>query len=621
MKPVPKLKCGLEVHQQLDTGKLFSRTPGELREEKPDFVIKRRLRPVASELGEFDAAALEQYRKGLEYWYECYKDSISLVETDDEPPQPMNERALDTILTVGVLCNSTFVDKAFVMRKTVIDGSNTSGFQRTALICLGGELDIGNKKIRLQAMALEEDAARPMEKTDFHIVYRLDRLGIPLIELSTEPDIETPEEAKAAALAIGTLFRRTCNAKRGLGTIRQDLNISIEGGNRIEIKGMQDLELIDEFVRREMQRQEKLLEVRDELQKKRFEENDFRQPVIEVTGIFGKTECKFLAGKTVFGVRVPKFKGFFGREIQPNRRVGTEVANYVKTKTGLKGILHSDELPGYGVSDSEVSQVRHALSCQEYDGFVMVSSEKTKAQTALAEALNRCQQCLSGVPPETRQALEDGNTEYLRPLPGAARMYPETDLAPIDVLPEKLSNLRSRLPLSPDARVGLYVEKGLSRQLAEKMKLDNWACFFESLIEKDLNPTFCATVLLETWVELKRENVYVERIPNGKLVAFFELEKKGRVLRDNAKELLKALASNPSQSVLSLVESHRKDELSDEDILSVCDDVVSRNMVLVSSKKFGAIGPLMGDVMKQLRGRVSGERVSAALKKAIEKRL
>lgn len=617
MEKTPKLVCGLEVHQQLDTGKLFSRTPSVLSEEKPDRIIYRRLRPVASELGEFDPAALETYKKGLAYRYECYRDSISLVETDDLPPQPVNEAALDTLLTVGLLCGATFVDRAIVMRKNVIDGSNTSGFQRTTLVCVGGTLDIGSKKIRLQAMALEEDAARQMEKTDSYIVYRLDRLGIPLIELSTAPDIATPQEAKEAALAIGTLFRRTGAAKRGLGTIRQDLNISIEGGARVEIKGVQDLELIDEFVRREVTRQQSLLAVRDELSQKRFEETDFDQPVVDVSGLFSATQCKFLQGHSVFGAKVPRFLGFFGRVVQPDRRVGTEVANYVKTRSGLKGILHCDELPGYGVSESEVSRVRHALGCLETDGFVLLSGEKSKATEGLAVALERCRQFLRGVPEETRMALEDGNSEYLRPLPGAARMYPETDLAPIPIPKARLEALSKRLPRSPDARVELYVQKGLSRQLAEKMKLDNWAVFFEGLLAKGFNPTFCATVLLESLTELSREGVLVERIPRERLTEFFELEKKGRVLRENVKPVLRAMAQQPHAQVDTLLSSAASDAVSDEDIRRVCESVVAKNSALVSQKKLGAMGALMGDVMKELRGKASGERVSAALNKAI----
>ncbi len=611
----------MEVHQQLDTGKLFSRAPGVLRDEKPDFVVKRRLRPVASELGEFDAAALEAHQKGLEFSYECYRDTISLVELDCEPPQSMNAQALDTALTIGLLVGADFVDQSCVMRKTVIDGSNTSGFQRTALVCVGGKLDIGSKTIRLSAMALEEDAARPTEKTSSAIVYRLDRLGIPLIELSTEPDISSPEEAKAAALAIGTLFRRTCRAKRGLGTIRQDLNISVPGGARVEIKGVQELELMDEFVRREMLRQEKLIMIRGDLAKKHLEPGDFSKPPVDLSGIFSKTGCKFLIGKPVFGVCVPKFLGFLGRELQPNRRLGTEVANYVKTRTGLKGVLHSDELPAYGVSDEEVSRVRHALSCQASDAFILVSAEKPRAQLALREAVARCQACLTGVLPETRQALEDGNTEYLRPLPGAARMYPETDLAPVQISAAHLLELKKHLPLSPEERVALYTSKGLSLQLAEKMKLDNWAIFFEELLSKGMNPTFVATVLLETLVELKRDGIFSEKISGDKLVSFFELEKKGKILRENAKTILAEWAKHPRVSISELLKTVSKSDVSESELVRVCQALVQKNAPMVSSRGLGALGPLMGDAMKELRGHVSGERISAALKKAIEDEL
>src|SRR3989344_1236718 len=236
-----------------------------VRDDKPDFTVKRRLRPVASELGEQGRAALEAFAKGLHYDYGGFSDTISLIELDEEPPQPADEDALRTALEVSLMCGSGVIDEMHVMRKAVIDGSNTSGFQRTMLVSVGGTVQVGKKKLGIQTIVLEEDAARPTEKTEKRIAYSLARLGIPPIEPATEPGIETPEEAKEAARAIGSVFRLTGKAKRGLGTIRQDLNVSIRGGARVEIKGVQDLEIIDEYVRREVQRQQKLLEIKAEL--------------------------------------------------------------------------------------------------------------------------------------------------------------------------------------------------------------------------------------------------------------------------------------------------------------------------------------------------------------------
>lgn len=616
------LKCGLEVHQQIEGGKLFCRCPGILQEGKPDCQIKRYLRPVVSELGEYDKAALEAYQKGLYYIYEVYDNVNCLVCTDDQPPKPADEEAVKTILTVALLSNCMIFDRVPVMRKLVIDGSNTSGFQRTALIAVNGFLETpSGKRIGIQSLALEEDAARTVEKAEDHVVYRLDRLGIPLIELATKPDIRTPEEAKEVALVIGNLFRRTCKAKRGLGSIRQDLNISIPNGARIEIKGVQELELIDEFVRREIQRQQGLLEIKELLQDRGATKEMLEQPATNCSEIFLKSDCRFLKGKNVLGMKVPHFFEVFGTELQPNRRFGTEVAGYVKVITGLQGILHSDELPGYGVSTEEVEETKKKLGCQQSDAFVLVSGEKEKAERALRVVIERCQEALDGVPEETRQALEGGNTEYLRPLPGAARMYPETDLRPIEISEKKLGELKKQLPLTPEQRLELYLKNGLSKQMAEQMKLDNWACFFEEQLQKKRNASFAAWVLLEGLTQLEREKIPVERLQEKQLNEFFEAHQNGKILKENALELLKEWSQQPQVPLEALLKQKTVAEISDSEAENIIEQIVSSNENLVKQKGLGAMGALMGDAMKQLRGKVSGEKTAEMLKKAIQKKL
>ncbi|MFH0955118.1 MAG: Glu-tRNA(Gln) amidotransferase subunit GatE [Candidatus Micrarchaeota archaeon] len=615
------LKCGLEVHQQLDTGKLFCRCPGKLHEEeKFDYKIRRRLRPVASELGEYDAAALEAYQKGFSYEYEAFNDCNCPIECDDQPPLPANPKALDTVLQVSLMAGATIIPLCQTMRKIVIDGSNVSGFQRTVLIAVDGAINIGNKKIGIQSLALEEDAARPMSKTETTVTYRLDRLGIPLIELATAPDIATPQEAKQAALAIGELFRRTGNAKRGLGSIRQDLNISIVGGSRVEVKGVQELELIDEYVRREICRQQGLLEIKRKLLDNGISKVELRQPVTDCSAVFSGSDCKFLKDKTVFGICIPQFEGIFGFEVQPNRRFGTEVANYVKTKTGLSGILHSDELPAYGVTAVEVEKVKKHLNCGLSDAFVLVSGENEKCRRALQIVVERCQSALAGVPEETRQAIDGGNTEYLRPLPGASRMYPETDIGPIEISQKKLSELKNNLPLSTEQRLVLYQKNGLSRQLAEQMKLDNFAPFFESQLEKGMNANFMAWILLEALTQLEREKVAIEELTRFKLGQFFEFHKKGKIAKEAALDILRFWCNKPFDSLEKILSQAGAQTLSDSQVEAVIARIVEKNKALVAEKGMAAIGPLMGDAMKELRGKTSGEKISELLKKTIQKR-
>ena len=615
-------KSGLEVHQQLDTGKLFSRTPSLLREDAPSSTVKRKLRASAGEMGEYDAAALEATKRGNTFTYQAFADSISLVELDEEPPQAMDADALNTILTIAALCNSRVLDTIFVMRKTVVDGSNTSGFQRTALVGVGGSISIPGKKIGVQAMALEEDSARPMEKKEREIVYRLDRLGIPLIELATDPDCKTPSELKQTAQAIGELFRRTGKAKRGLGSIRQDVNVSIAEGARVEIKGVQDLANIDTIAEREVQRQVALLDIMHELQNRNasFLESGNEIPPTahtDLSSIFKNTECTFLKGKNVYGIKAQFFSGLLGKEIQEGRRLGTEIASYVKAQTILKGLIHSDELPAYGISEQEMELVRKRLDCGGQDGFVFVSGKQEESARALDIILSRLNDCYTGIPEETRNALEDGNTEYLRPLPGAARMYPETDLAPLVIPAKQLAAVQKNLPLTIPQREKLYTKYGLSGKLIDGLKLNNYAPFFERLAKK-VNPTTAAVLLIEGVKQLKREGV--QGITEEELEIVLKAEKKGIVKKDILLPVLKAMHTENS-SIQQAVEKLAGKQAGEGDVKKVISSILDRNAALIKEKGMQALPGLMGDAMKELRGKADGKTINSVLQSELKKRI
>jgi len=248
-------KAGLEIHQQLDTGKLFCHCPGYLRSDEPHFVVKRKLHAVAGESGEVDIAAAHEAALNKEFYYQGYRDSTCLVETDECPPYPISESALDETLKIALLLNCEIYPVSQIMRKTVIDGSNTSGFQRTVLVGHDGWIETSFGKVKIDTLCLEEDAARIIEKDDKKAIYRLDRLGIPLVEIATAPDMMDPEQVKEAALKIGEILR-ACKVKRGIGTIRQDVNVSVKGHGRVEIKGFQDPAMFVTTVNKEIERQQ-----------------------------------------------------------------------------------------------------------------------------------------------------------------------------------------------------------------------------------------------------------------------------------------------------------------------------------------------------------------------------
>ncbi len=620
--------CGLEVHQQLDTGKLFCRCPTKLSDAPAQSTFHRRLHAVASEFGEFDVAALEAIGKEQTYHYQGLHESACLVEADDEPPHTMDANALRTAMEVSLLCKSTLVDKIITMRKTVLDGSNTSGFQRTALISMGGQLELQDGKIiRIQNLMLEEDSCRPVERKDHEVIYRLDRLGFPLIELSTMPDIHSPQQAKETALKMGEILRITGRVKRGLGTIRQDINISVPGGARVELKGVQDVELIDEYVKREMQRQNTLLQVQQELHQKGLTRALVHQQFpLDATPALKNSTSKIIQNgiqhqHAIIALRLPLMHGYMGREIQPDRRVGTEVSNYVKARAHGMGILHGDELPKFGITAEEVAAVRKLVMASEKDNFALMVGTRENCMRAVEVVKERISMLLEGIPMEVRGALEGGNSEYLRPMPGAARMYPETDEPHSIISTTQLQFLQQHLPRFAAERKKMYVQKGLSEKLAEEMKLDNRARFFERLLEKGYNPTIAATLLLDTLNIVRRENPRVDELNELQLESLLDAQKSGTVLRDQFVEITKAWAVHPHYTLTELLHQLNFQNASSEEVNQIIEQIVEKNMALVIVKKMDAQTPLMGHAMKALRGKASGQTIAAALQAAIKKRL
>ena len=606
------LKAGLEVHQQLNTGKLFIRTQSKLSDEI-NFTVERKLRPVASELGEFDRTAKEAFKRNETFYYQGNSGLISLVETDEEPPQPLDKDAFKTILEVASLCNSNIVNEAVVMRKAIVDGSNTSAFQRTMLVSLGGEFEIAKgKKIRVQTIVLEEDAARPIKKEAGKIYYNLDRLGIPLIELATEPDIRTPGEAIETAKKIGEMMRLTGKTKRGKGTIRQDVNVSIAEGARVEVKGCQDLIQIGLLVEKEVQRQLDLLDLKIAFRK--LNKEYLFGEIKDISQILANSDCKFVCGKKVFGLKLTRMKGFLGKKVG-TRRFGSELSDYVKA-TGVTGLIHMDELPNYGISNIESSKIAKVLECTEHDNFVFIVANEDKARAAFESVKERIMIAFDAVPEETRGAVEDGSSVYQRPLAGEARMYPETDLLTEDISAELLTKIKKGLPKSVAEREQLYAKLGLSSNHISEMKLNNFARFFASIVKKGANPGVAATLLLQTLKELKRSGIETEDISNESLGELLLLEKNGKINKNNLKKAVVDLARG--ETVENILSGQSK--MGVKTIITIIEGIVQNNKELVKQKGLGAIGPLMGDVMKEekLRG-VDGKLISEVLRNEIEK--
>ncbi len=607
------LKCGVEIHQQLEGKKLFSDELTQISEDNSyDFSIQRKIRAVAGEDGSIDVAAAQEQSKDRVYIYRGKNISAGLIAADSQPPLPINDDALYASLQLSTMLGAQLSPVIQVMRKTIADGSNTSGFQRTALVARAGVLKGSLGDVGIDSVGIEEDSCRTLSSGVGVKEYHLDRLGIPLIEIATAPDIKSPEQAQEVCRLLGNYLRSLPNCKRGLGTIRQDVNVSIKGGNRVEIKGAQDLRMIPTLVELEMKRQEELLKLRSELKKSLVVKAALKEKVQikDLSTLFSKSSSKRIVstlkkkGK-VLALTLPGFAGLVGRELQPNYRLGTEFAGRAKVKAGVGGIFHSDELPNYGITADEVAAVCKKLKCKKEDAFILVADHEGRASVALHAVWERAGELLVGVPKEVRKAQVDGTSRYMRPMPGAARMYPETDV-PL-IFPSKFGKIE--LPELLENKFARFEkEYGLSKDLAAYIAKSSRSALFEELARKykgKVKSAFIAETLGPTLLGIKRE--FKVDVPS--LLSDGDLRKLFAYLIDDKihKDIIVDVLIDMAKGSFDL---KKYGGLSTEEIHKVIVSIVKKN-------KGAPFGALMGQCMKALAGKASGQVISKALKEIV----
>jgi len=587
------------------------------------------MRPVLGEMGTYDKAMLTEYEKGMGIVYEGYNDVVCTYELDDTPPFSCNIEARKVALQIALLLNANIIEEMHVCRKNYLDGSVPSGFQRTMILGTDGYITLeSGKKIRIEILSLEEEAARKIKTENKTNFFRLDRLGIPLVEVTTKPDINTPYECRECAERIGLLLWST-NVKKVLGSIRQDVNVSIEAGTRIEIKGVQKLGWIPLLINHEISRQLKLLEIKEELENRKLKENDIPNSPIDLTGTLTKTKSSFIAkgiksGKLLYGINFSGFKGIFGKELMEDYRFGTEVSIKVKLISGLRGIIHSDEtLSKYNFSNEDVKKIKEKLGSKENDSFILLLGSKKELKKAIDVIINRVKFAFNGVPPETRKALENGNTEFLRELHGGARLYPDTDTEAIFNTEEEINATRKNLPEYPWIIIEQYSKKyEVEERLIKDLIFTGKLKLFDDLIKiYPDNPSLIFTTLLETTIALRRDGKTIENITDLDFIKIFTLLKKKEISKEAIEELMSLKANTPELSIDKIKKKLKIESISIDDLKQIIEEIIKNNFNLIKEKELRAKGPLMGEVMKKVRGKIDGAIVSKELANILKEKI
>ena len=671
--------CGLEIHQQLNSGKLHSRQPSMLYELGIEAVpsnwnrVERKLNATSGESGAIDVAArFEQRRKRSFVYIQC--PNSGLIELDDAPPSGLDNEALDIAMTIAKLLELHPVEVLQTMRKQVVDGSNTSGFQRTTLIGTSGKIKTEKGDVGVDVLLLEEDSARKLDTRSTgngeQVVYILDRLGIPLVEIATSPDIIDPDHAMETARTIGSLLRSTRSVRRGLGTIRQDLNVSIGCGDRVEIKGTQDLEWVPQIIRLEMARQLHFYRLANEL---RADQNlpalpahrnqdsvEVEQKVAErvsqiipfelhnVTDVFAENESKMVKNilntennnALALGLSLPGFTGKLGSKKLDNAgaqlpRLGRELASAAKL-AGVKGIFHSGELPAYGISQSETDACKEILG----DCFVLCLAPKWQAELALEAVHERAKLAYHRIPQEVRNVVirkgspEDGTTTAMRPLPGSARMYPETDVPVRFFDDDDWERVQSNMPPSAEERLARLQPLGLSENQIEALlgaELDDIIHdpFGDGTpLPQGVSAKAWTSLILDRTVNeiASKAGIPENDVPYALLCLALTCREQGNMTREgviplSSKALNQGVWPTDRDVMLTWFTTTSEEDgfkpADEASIETIVDEILAERADFIAERGMGAMGPLMGVILGKLGNGADGKKVSAILKERL----
>lgn len=607
-------KSGLEIHQQLLTDKkLFCRCPAGKYTREFDAEILRHMRPTLSEMGVYDGTALMEFKTKKNIIYHIKRETVCTYEMDDTPPFLINEEALDIAIGIGMLYNCNIVDEIHIARKQYLDGSIPTGFQRTAIYALDGWIPYKDRKVKIVQMSIEEDSCREVSDIGHDRVYLTDRLGMPLIETVTEPAMRTPQEVAEVAWQCSKLVRSTHKVRRGMGAAREDVNVSVEGGTRVEIKGVPKIIMIPILTYNEAMRQWNLLRLREELKKRGITPETFKAESYDITKLLKKVHYAPLknaadSGMKLSAVVLKGFKDLLHWQTQTDTYFSKEISDRVRViacLTNIPNLIHSDSKSDT-ITSSDWQKVKKFTNASDNDTMVIVWGSEDDVKTAVNEIIIRAKEATIGIPSETRQAMSDGTNGFERILPGADRMYPDTDLPPKKISKERLDKIKSWLPEQFWKRIELYNKLGIPKDTIEELSISKYAELFKKAVNDwKINPTTVAVFLIQYPKRLKKQGCMIEWLHEGMFEEILKSFADGKILKDALLTTLRTVAELGVFTEDVILKPASEKEV-DEVIKSARTEY--DKMKIINPEKRNEI--LLGLIMKKLRGKIPAKVIA-----------
>ncbi|MCD6326709.1 Glu-tRNA(Gln) amidotransferase subunit GatE [bacterium] len=625
------LTSGIEIHQQIKTEKkLFCRCPVKMhRDNDYDAIVVRHMRPTLSELGEYDGTALMEFKTKKDIVYQLYHDCVCTYEMDDTPPFLINQNAVEIALQIAILLGCTTIDEVFITRKQYLDGSIPTGFQRTSIIGIDGEIGYRGKRIHIRQLGLEEDACREVSDIRHCVTFKADRLGTPLIEVVTERDMVTPLEVQGVAEQISMALKGTGLVNRGMGSVREDVNVSISGSTRVEIKGVDKLSLIGPLVHYEALRQKHLLELKDELKNRGVAKETLAIWDVDISKLADQLDSTIIQdaleaepGSIVRAIGLRNMAGMLGHELQPNKPFAYEISQRIKVIACLDGepnILFNDGEARTGdLSDDAWADVFSELDASKTDAVILVWGPLADVELAVSEVRLRVEDAISGVPNETRQASDDGTTGFERILPGPDRMYPDTDLPPFAISAERLENIKNKMAANPFETYERFRALGISNHaIRQLMRNRRWRLFDRVVKGLGIDLHFAVTLLAERLRAFDREGLNTSKLTDDDLFKVFDKFKQGKLSCEGAGWVIRDMLQNDDSQDLA-IERFLLGQLDEKKIKELVSTQLAAKRTLIARLPADkAFNLLMGDLMHGASGKLEPRAVATALRAAL----